>query len=184
MTGRVAEDRPDAGKSSQQQLKDLRSDLTAMDVSRAHRALGTLAAAPEQAIALFRAELRPVAAAEPDRVAGLLADLDSDDFTRRDRATKQIHQMGEGALPGLHKALAGQPPLEVRRRVEQLLEALTGWSSEQLYALRAAEVLERIGSAEARQVLELLAGGVPESRLTREAKASLQRLTHRPSAAP
>jgi hypothetical protein len=38
-------------------------------------------------------------------------------------------------------------------------------------------VLERINSAEARQALAKLAKGAPEARLTREAKAALDRLT-------
>jgi hypothetical protein len=38
------------------------------------------------------------------------------------------------------------------------------------------EVLERIGTAEARQVLERLAGGAPGVRLTREARTALGRL--------
>jgi hypothetical protein len=40
-------------------------------------------------------------------------------------------------------------------------------------------VLERAGTPEARKVLEALAQGVAEARLTREAKAALGRLTQR-----
>jgi hypothetical protein len=50
--------------------------------------------------------------------------------------------------------------------------------------LRAVEVLERIGNAEARRVLEALAKGAPEARLTREARTSLERLLGRTAAAP
>jgi hypothetical protein len=52
--------------------------------------------------------------------------------------------------------------------------------SEFLRRLRAVAVLEHIGTPEARQVLENLAGGEPEARLTREAKASVARLSRRP----
>ena len=41
---------------------------------------------------------------------------------------------------------------------------------------RAVEVLERVETEEARRVLEAMAKGVPEARLTREAKAALSRL--------
>ncbi len=43
-------------------------------------------------------------------------------------------------------------------------------------SLRTVEVLEIAGTPEARQVLEQLAKGAPEARLTQEAKASLERL--------
>jgi hypothetical protein len=45
--------------------------------------------------------------------------------------------------------------------------------------VRATAVLEHIGTPEARQVLERLAADVPETWLTVEARASLQRLTRR-----
>jgi hypothetical protein len=41
--------------------------------------------------------------------------------------------------------------------------------------------LELIGDAEARQVLESLAKGVAEARLTQQAQASLRRLASRPA---
>jgi hypothetical protein len=42
--------------------------------------------------------------------------------------------------------------------------------------MRAVEVLERIGTAEARQVLQVIAQGAPGARLTREAQEALKRL--------
>lgn len=50
---------------------------------------------------------------------------------------------------------------------------------EQLRALRSLEVLEHIGTPEAKQLLERLAGGAEGARLTREAKASLKRFAKR-----
>lgn len=45
--------------------------------------------------------------------------------------------------------------------------------------IRCIELLESIGSAEARRVLQTLAGGIAEAELTQEAKASLARLARR-----
>ncbi len=53
-----------------------------------------------------------------------------------------------------------------------------------LRSLRVMAVLEDIGIPEARRLLEELAKGTPESRLTREAKATLQRLQRRAASAP
>jgi hypothetical protein len=39
------------------------------------------------------------------------------------------------------------------------------------------QVLERLGTAEARELCASLAGGVAEARLTREAKATLRRMS-------
>jgi hypothetical protein len=50
-----------------------------------------------------------------------------------------------------------------------------------LRSLRALEVLERAGTAEARQLIQRIAAGAAEARLTREAKASLERLARQPA---
>jgi hypothetical protein len=98
----------------------------------------------------------------------------------RERATAELQQLGEQAEPALRKALAAKPSLEVTRRLQALLDRVERQTltAAQLHALRAVEVLEHVGTAEARTVLRSLAAGAPAARLTREAKASLQRLSH------
>jgi hypothetical protein len=130
----------------------------------------------------LRRQLRP-ASADPGRITALIADLDSDRFGVREKATAGLEGFGELAEPLLRKALAGQPSLEARRRIGRLLEKLSGPVTvpEQRRALRALEVLEAIGSPEARQVLRGLLKGAPEARLTREARGSLERLARRPA---
>jgi hypothetical protein len=53
-----------------------------------------------------------------------------------------------------------------------------------LRQLRAIEVLERAGTAQAKKILSKLAGGAPDARLTREAKAALERLTRKAATTP
>jgi len=88
----------------------------------------------------------------------------------------------------MRKTLDGRPALETRRRLEQLIEnqVRERWSpsAEWLRIGRALEVLEHIGSPEARQVLQALAEGAPGAMLTREAKAALERLARHSTAAP
>ena len=69
----------------------------------------------------------------------------------------------------------------MRRRIDLLLERLRILrlfpSPEQRRLSRAADVLEQIGSPEARALLAGLARGAPSANLTVEAKAALARLT-------
>jgi RNA polymerase sigma factor (sigma-70 family) len=166
-----------AGKLSGDDLRGLWADLAA-DAARAHRAVWSLASAPEEAVRLLRDRVRP--AAEPDarQLARLLAELDSDEFAVRDEAAGRLAELGELATPALREALAAGPAPEARRRIGRLLDAAGGRSltAGQLRALRSVEALERCATPEARQLLEELAGGAPAARLTREARASLGRL--------
>jgi hypothetical protein len=50
--------------------------------------------------------------------------------------------------------------------------------AEALRAIRAVEVLEQLGTPEARQVLQNLADGAPGHKLTRHAEAALKRLSN------
>jgi hypothetical protein len=75
------------------------------------------------------------------------------------------------------KALRGTLPLEGRRQAERLLARHRGrLSPRRLQQVRAVEALEHAGTAEARRLQEALAGGMPEARLTLEARATLRRL--------
>jgi predicted DNA-binding protein len=87
--------------------------------------------------------------------------------------------MGEQAGAALRKELAGNPSPEVRQGIERLLSSMEQPSLELLRDLRAVEVLEHIGDSQAKKVLEILAGGEDSFRLTKEAKASLDRLNKR-----
>jgi hypothetical protein len=77
-------------------------------------------------------------------------------------------------------------PFSSRARIRPLLKALDAWvvtDPDTLRALRAIWVLERIGTPEARAVLEGLAKGAPEARQTKEAKNALDFLDKRAAAA-
>jgi WD40 repeat protein len=167
------------------ELEKVWMDLGSEDAAAAFRAVRRLAAAPEPAVPFLQQQMRPVAFTDAKRLTQLIADLDNERFEVRQQATEELEKLGELAEPALRKALAGQPTLEARRRLEQLVEKFGGpiVSPAQLQALRAVEVLEHICTSEARQVLESLAKGAPEARLTREARAALQRLD-RQSAKP
>jgi WD40 repeat protein len=167
-------------------LEALWADLAGADAARAYRAVWSLAAAPEQPLPVLRERLRPAAAPDRGELDRLLADLDSDRFEVRAKAGARLEELEELAEPALRKALRGQPPPEVRRRVEGLLANLEGpvTAAETMRALRAVEVLERIDTPEARRLLQELSRGAPDARQTKEAQASLARLTERQAVKP
>jgi WD40 repeat protein len=161
------------------------ADLAAADAARAYRAVGRLGASGAQAVDRLKRELTPVREAEPKRVGPLLADLDSARFAVRERASRQLLQLGEPAVPALRRALSRPgTSLEFRRRIEEVLDRVAALSVGRLRLLRAVEALERNGTGEARQLLEALSRGLPEARLTREARSALGRLTKRAAGAP
>jgi hypothetical protein len=124
--------------------------------------------------------LRPTTPVTEADLAKWIADLDSRKYDVREAAMAELGKAEELAQPALRKFLAGKPDLESRRRVERLL-GKRGPSPETQRASRALAVLEQTGTAEARQVLEALAKGAPEARLTQEARASLERSRARSS---
>ena len=92
----------------------------------------------------------------------MLADLDHQQFSVRQKAADELEKLGELATLPVKEALAGKPSLERRQRLERVrdrLVAATTVTTEQRQALRSVEVLERIGTPEAQQVLRSLAEG-------------------------
>jgi RNA polymerase sigma factor (sigma-70 family) len=162
------------------EVEKLWADLAGADAACAYAAIHKLAAAPNAAIPFLQKHLPPVPAADKKRMARLIADLDSDDFATRQKATEELEKLGELALPAYRKARDGKPSLETRRRLEDLQrKAHAAWwevSGERLRSLRAIEALELAGTPEAREVLATLAAGAEGARLTEEAKAALKRL--------
>src|SRR5262249_10241252 len=132
-----------------------------------------------QSVPFLRERLAPVAAGNAGKIAQWIKDLDSDEFTVRDKAAGELRQLGEPAVPALRQALTGNPSAEVRRQATPMIEALAAGSGEGLRGLRAVEALENVGSAEARSLLEALARGAPQARLTQEAAAALDRMAKR-----
>jgi hypothetical protein len=98
----------------------------------------------------------------------------------RDAAARELFAIGEGAEPALRHVLSAKPSLEVQRRVEQLMSRLPSYpinSPERLRTIRAIQVLERLGTADARRLLGELTVGAAEALLTHEARRAMNRLS-------
>jgi WD40 repeat protein len=168
------------------EVETIWTDLAGPDGIKAYQGMQKLRTAPGQVVPLLRERLRPTVPVEAAKVRVLVADLGSKRFAQRQRASTALEKLGELAVPELTRTLGNGPPLETRLRIEQLLDKVTGGSlsNEQLRLVRAVEVLEMIGTPEARQILDTLSRGAPGALPTREAQAALDRLARRPSAQP
>ncbi len=152
--------------------------LADRDAGRAGGAINDLLRYRGAALALLEKQLAPVpdphmAKAWPN----LFAELDHAEFAHRSAAAKTLHKLGEAAEIAIRQRLTQPLPLESTRRLQALLVKFEESAAEERIRLaRAVEVLERIGSPRARQLLKRLADGLPGAFLTREAEEALARL--------
>jgi WD40 repeat protein len=170
------EDRHGKPPSAKPFAEDERADLwAALDDASAvasFSAMRRLLARPGPAVTLLRERLRPASAVDRRAVQLRLRDLNDDAFAVRERATVELEALADRAAPFLRKAMAEGPAAEARRRVERVLEAATAGGPRRRREARAVEVLERLATAEARDLLNVLARGAEEAFLTREARAA------------
>ncbi len=141
-------------------------DLAGADAAWAYQALWRFAAQPDAAVTFFREHLKPAVRPEPQRLRKLVSELDSEDFAERDAATRALEKLDDLAEETLRAALKQPVTLEAKRRIETLLDRLDRPTllPEERRMARAVEVLETIGSAAARALLQDWAKGAPGGR--------------------
>jgi len=154
------------------------ADLKEVDRAKSRHAVAELTRTPKPTVAFIATKMAPVIDAHRREVETLIKNLDSDVFAVRDRATRELEKLGEQAVPGLRAAQKDNPPAEVHVRIEQLLKRLAGpiTQGDKLRAIRAVEVLERLGTDEAKSLLRNYASGAAGARVTEEAQDALARL--------
>jgi WD40 repeat protein len=178
LTGKLHPAMRAATKPKPAEFDALWNDLNDRDATKSYRLLQRLTAYPEEAVALVKAKLPPAKPLDATMIDKMIVELDHEEFARREQASKFLAEVGKAAGPALTKALATQPSSEKKRRLMELLEALkpAGPTPEMVRPTRALEVLERLGTPAARQLLEELAKGDKDAQLTQDAKATLKRL--------
>jgi WD40 repeat protein len=156
------------------------ADLAMPDAVKAHRAIWGLATESKDILTVMQkwwSELYPTP------VATLIAELGHDDFVRREKASAELARLGKFIEPPLRLALSGNLDPEARRRIERILaqreSGMAAGSDEGLRFVRAVEVLEHIGNADARNILTTLSKQAPAD-LAREAAVALERISKRP----
>jgi WD40 repeat protein len=174
----IHEKPPTLSTEIQRQLwNDLASEDVLLALTAAHRCIG----AGARAVSFLDARLQTQHPCGRQRIEQLIAELNSDVPSARKAASAELEKIVDQAESALRKAMDRNPSAESRRRIEELLKKLPleNASPEQLRSQRAIAALQRIGGAEAREVLERLAKGAPESRLTQAASQALRQVNKR-----
>jgi WD40 repeat protein len=168
---------PAVNKPTVADLRQWWADLRADHPGVAYTAVWRFAAAPEQSLPFLADSLQPVPRTEPAAIARLIAELDSDEFAVREKASIELERLGDLVVDALKKARMGEISVEQRRLVNLLLAKLDSPAPtpEQLRTSRALAALEQIGGAEAQKILARLSDGAAGARMTQEAKAALER---------
>jgi hypothetical protein len=140
-----------------------------------------LITSPDTALAHLKKHLKAEVGPDPKRLRELVEQLRAPTFPDREKAHAELGRIGAAAVPVLREAVRAAESPEVVRRASELVAKLDRpiLNGEPLRQLRAVEVLERIGSADARKLLSELASGAPDAITTREAKQALERIGRR-----
>jgi WD40 repeat protein len=167
-----------APKLTPAQLDKLWQALAGDDAEKAFDAIWSLAASPGQTLPFLQKRVQPAPVIDKQQVAKWVNDLASAKFAVRQKATQELEKLGEPAEALLIEAQKDPSELEVKLRLDLLLEKIQSLTlpAFQIQQIRAVEVLDRIGNKEAIILLEKLAAGEPQARLTEEAIVSLERL--------
>lgn len=165
-------------KPTTEELKLGWSQLAGQDARAAYRAGWTFARNPELALPLLRDDLKPLPVPDLAALPRLIADLDADTYEVRQSAFTALSAFRPFADDALLKALAKPLSLEFKRRVTMLLTESHDRtiSPAERTQCRAIQILERINSPDAIQLLKALAMGAPQLHPTRDADRALRRL--------
>jgi WD40 repeat protein len=189
---------------SAEELENLWIDLGAEryhDFLTPH-AIQRLTAAPQSSVAFLKQRLKPDLPRD-DRLRQLIADLDSDTFSTREEASRELAAKGKSIEPALRQALGDKLSPEQRRRVQALLDAIAPpqpksqrrdplrFTPEQQRMVLVVVVLDRIGTDEALDLLQylvqttelkkMLSGRRIPRGYIHEAQEALSRLADRPT---
>lgn len=160
-----------------EKLRELWEELADRKAPTGQSAINTLVAGGGDSVAFLAKHIQPAPMVDPKWIVEQIDQLDSNDPNVRQKAFTALEQIADDAEPAMIAALSRSTiSVEVRKRLEELL-AVPGStrSPETLRRIRAVQILDRIGSEAAREVLRKLAEGNPKAIETLDAKQALDR---------
>jgi hypothetical protein len=172
---------PRGFKLTAKELEVQWANLASEDGGKVYAAARLLRADPVRSVPFLAKHLAPKGMApDPRKVKQFIADLDADEFRKREAAVKELEDLGRAVESALRDALAAKPSLEATRRLERLLNRLEDQgqplTAEQHRDVRAVRVLGQVGTPAAKKLLEAVRKKGPGWWVEREAKATLERL--------
>ena len=158
--------------------EDLWNALAGEDSAKAYTAILQMLTTPKETTELIAGRLKPMVKLDGKQIEQFVADLDSEEFAVRKAAGIELQKLGEIAEPYLKKALENKPPLEVKQRIEELLNKieLSAVTGDQLRGSRCIELLEKLATPESKTALDQLAKGPEGDKFTKWARESLARM--------
>jgi hypothetical protein len=105
--------------------------------------------------------------------------LDHDQYGVREKASRELAQLGPAVESLLRQAADNSPTPEAHQRIQAVRDGLKNFKGEAVLDPErvplAVILLEKIDATESRRVLEELAQGPVETAVNREARAALER---------
>ncbi|MBY0523065.1 MAG: hypothetical protein K2R98_06685 [Gemmataceae bacterium] len=184
LTGKLP---PEKDALTAERLRKLYLDLTSSDPSVSAPASAILTMRPAETVPFFQRQLPPppITQAQIAKIDKLIDRLEDNDYQAREQATEELEKLGVVMVKPVRDARALRPalPLETHRRIERVLRPFEGEDAASTpqwrQKLQAIRILERVGSAEAKTVLEKVREDTPEAGLQAAAAAALERLARR-----
>jgi WD40 repeat protein len=163
-------------KHTRERQESLWKILASDDAVEAHRAIWELVADADETAKFLNEKLQPAKLPEAAWLMKTIDRLSSSMFAEREKATTELRALGDTILPHLRDARKNAKDTELRERLDRMIQELdqSAIANVLLQQVRAVEVLETIGTDDAKRILEKLARGEADSRLTREAKFALR----------
>jgi len=156
--------------------------LADRDASAAYRAMCGLMVDRAGRLASLRRQMeRAVIGYDSATTKRWIAQLGSERFSEREKATAELRRMSYFAETELRSALTSTTSPEARTRIVRILTSLSRPAEvpELLRLTRCLEVLEWDASDESKRLLRDLATRFPESQRAKDAEGSLRRLRQR-----
>jgi hypothetical protein len=163
-------------RQEERDLVRLWGQLERGEAPKAYEVIGRLIADADRAVAFLARRLRAARPVDAADLGRLIADLDSEEFRRREKASRELARLGVTAEPAMRAALLGNILAQLLGKLEGTRRKL---SPDELAHVRAVQVLEGVGTAEARRLLGRLAGGFADAPRTADAREALRRLRAR-----